>query len=228
MDKFSLHAPNFFPAEEYFSVSDNNTCTGCGTSLAVRQIGKALEERLASAHYERTSGKGPLGYKTGSAYLRLKTDWGDCLFCLDDEPLNELKESACKTLPFIAVEKKYSYVATASPSYPFDFFEKVKRAFDTKGKSFVHILCPCPAGWEFPTEDTVKMGFYAVESRAFPLFEISEGNFSMTNEIMHPRDVTQYIKAQGRFSNVTSKELRTVVSQIGKEYARLEKMVGAH
>jgi len=227
MDKFSLHAPNFFPDEEYFGVSDNSTCTGCGTSLAVRQIGKALEERLAGVKYDRTSGKGPLGYKTGAGYLKLKTDWGECLFCLDDEPLGEIKELAYKSLPYIAVEKNYAYVATACPSYPFDFFDKVRRAFDTEGKAFVHILCPCPAGWEFATEDTVKLGYFAVESRAFPLFEYSGGHFKLTNEILNPREVSHYVEAQGRFATVKAKEMRSVSTQVKKEYARLLEMIHA-
>lgn len=221
MDKFSLYVPNFVPSEEYVDVSENNTCTGCGTSLAMRQIGKALERRLAEATYERTSGKGPLGYKTGAGHLKYETDWGESFFCLDDEPIGELQKAAYWNLPFVAVEKKYSYVATASPSYPFDLFEKVKRAFGTRGKSFVHILCPCPAGWEFPTEDTVKMGLWAVESHAFPLFEFSNKGFKMTNETLNPRDVSQFMKAQGRFAGVKSREMRSMSTQVKKEYAKL-------
>ena len=71
-------------------------------------------------------------------------------------------------MPSLAVAEGFSYVATASPSHPFDLYEKVRRGFDAEGNAYLHVLCPCPQGWQFDPDLTVKVGRWAVESRAFP------------------------------------------------------------
>lgn len=226
MDKFSLYVPNFLPSKEYFADNHSNTCIGCGVSLAARHIGKAAVELAPQAEYSRTSGLSPLGVKNKAAFLKIKNGSNVVLFCLDDEPLGDLHGAICKELPSVAVKQGYNYIATASPSFPLDLHEKVKIALQTNGKSYVHILCPCPAGWEFATEDMVKLGFWAVESRAFPLYEVLEGVYRLTNETQHPRSLRDYIQAQGRFSDQKSKDIKSAETQVKKEYAKLLETIG--
>ena len=57
-----------------------------------------------------------------------------------------------KKMPGLAVAQGYKYVATASPSYAFDLMDKVKKALETEGKSYIHVLCPCPVGWKSTVE----------------------------------------------------------------------------
>jgi pyruvate/2-oxoacid:ferredoxin oxidoreductase beta subunit len=221
MDKFSLYVPNFLPQEEYFDLKKNHTCTGCGVSLAVRIIGKAVEKLLANSVCER-SDKGELfGIKTEAAFLKIKNGKNEIITCLDDEPNGGLDDAIKKPLPAVAVAEGFKYVATASPSYPFDLYEKMKRALETNGKSYIHILCPCPAGWQFETEDTVKVGFWAVESLAFPLYEVGSGFYNLTIRTLKPRPLADYISAQGRFTDVTDKQIKTAGAKIEKEYKKL-------
>ncbi len=221
MDKFSLMVPNFIPAGEYFDTKKNNTCVGCGVSLAVRHVGKAVKELLGKATCERASAERMFGIKSEAAFLKIKKGKKEVLFFLDDEPSGKLDDALDKKLPGIAIAEGFQYVATASPSYPFDLFDKAQRAIESEGNAFVHILCPCPAGWQFSTEDTVKVGFRAVETLAFPLYEAAGGFYNLTIKTLKPRALEEYIAGQGRFSGLSAQQIKTAQAQVDKSYARL-------
>ena len=221
MDKFSLYVPNFLPAEEYVDPKHNQTCIGCGVSLAVRLVGKAVQRLLSKAVCERRSGSELFGSATDAAFLRIKQGKHEMVLCLDDEPENSLDGAVEKKLPGIAVAEGFVYVATACPSYPFDVYDKVKRALEADGNSYIHMLCPCPAAWQYKTEDTVKVGFWAVESRAFPLYEVARGFYNQTVKIIKPRPLADYISAQARFAGVTDKQMKTAEGVVEKGYGRL-------
>jgi len=74
------------------------------------------------------------------------------------------------------------YIATASPSYPADLFDKVRKARAISGTRYIHISTPCPPGWVFPTTDTIKVGRLAVETGAVVLYEIENGVFRLTSK----------------------------------------------
>lgn len=225
MDKFSLYAPNFLPCKEYFDPKLNTACPGCGLALAVRHIYKAVEKSITKAVWEEASGADLLGEKTSASFLKIKQGKTELLVCLDNEAGEKLEGSLKKKLPGIAAAKGFKYVATACPSYPFDLYEKAQRAMETEGKAYLHILCPCPEGWQFDCENTVKVGFKAVESLAFPLYEIASGHYTQTIKTMKPIPVTQYIKAQGRFESATEKQITHAESVVEKEYAKLDEIL---
>jgi len=221
MDKYSLMVPNFIPAQEYFDPKHSETCIGCGVSLAARLVGKALEKAFSGAVCERRSGADLFGVKTDAAFMRVKKGKAELTICFDDEPSNELQDALVKKLPAVAVAEGIAYVATASPSYPFDLMEKVKRAMDADGSAYIHILTPCPSAWLYPSENTVKVGFKAVESLAFPLYEVASGFYNLTNTTLKPRAVEEYIRAQGRFEKVTAAQIKSAAATVEKEYKKL-------
>jgi pyruvate/2-oxoacid:ferredoxin oxidoreductase beta subunit len=221
MDKFSLMVPNFIPAQEYFDPQHGETCIGCGVSLAARLVGKALEKSCAGAVCERRSGADLFGVKTDAAFMRIKKGKAELIICFDDEPSNALQDALVKKLPAVAVAEGIAYVATACPSYPFDLMEKVKRAMDADGSAYIHILTPCPSAWQYPTENTVKVGFKAVESCAFPLYEVASGFYNLTNTTLKPRSVEEYIRAQGRFEKATDAQVKSAAATVEKEYKKL-------
>lgn len=101
------------------------------------------------------------------------------------------------------------YIATASPSYPGDLYDKVLKARDRKGLRYIHILIPCPPGWAFPTRDTISMGRLAVETGVFSLFEIEDGEFRLTGKTKtivkgggNLRPLDEYLSTQGRFKGM--------------------------
>src|SRR5512137_2543881 len=104
-----------------------------------------------------------------------------------------------KNMPAIAAAHNIPYVATASPSYPFDLLDKVKKAVDVKGPAYLHILSVCPTGWRCATDIAVSIGRLAVETAVFPLYEIENGKYKLTVKPANLKPVKDYTKLQGRF-----------------------------
>jgi pyruvate/2-oxoacid:ferredoxin oxidoreductase beta subunit len=222
MDKFSLMVPNFIPAKDYIDSKNVKVCIGCGVGLAVRHIGKVAGELMKAATVERPAkGEGLFGVHDMAGLLRIKQGKKEVVVCLDDEPGNTLDGAVEKKAPGIAVAEGYAYVATASPSYPFDLHDKIQRALEADGNAYVHVLCPCPAGWGISTEDTVKQGFWAVESLAFPLYEAAGGYYNHTVKTLKPRALSEYISSQGRFEKVTEKQIVAAQARVQKLHAKL-------
>lgn len=216
MDRYSLYVPNFLPCKEYFVPEKNSACPGCGLALAVRHTYKAAERSIENAVwlqagqgniFDGVFAQSPVG-KSEPSLLRITSPTAELIICFDNEAGGGIDEALKKPLPAIAVAEGFHYVATASPSYPFDLYEKVKRALEVRGKAFIYILCPCPVGWQFDPETTVKVGRWAVESRVFSLYEVGAGiAYHMTVQIPKPRPVADYLKPQYRFAELSDKQL---------------------
>ncbi|HPB70421.1 MAG: pyruvate synthase subunit PorB [Syntrophales bacterium] len=127
-----------------------------------------------------------------------------------------------KNVPEIMVAHNIPYVATASPSYPLDFMNKVKKARSIQGPTYIHCLSVCPTGWRAKSEECIKLGRLAVETGVFPLYEVENGVYRLTVEMPDPlRPVTDYIKAQGRFRHLTPDEIRDIQRRVNLEYRKL-------
>jgi len=165
---------------------------------------------------------GKTGFRKASgSLLKIKDGKTDITIYFDNEANGTLDQAVKKTLPAVAVAEGYKYVATASPSYPFDLYDKIKRALDIEGKAYIYVLCPCPEEWGFECENTVKVGFWAVESNAFPLYEVGTGFYNQTIKILNQRNLGEYLSAQKRFKKTTSKQFKKAEETVKKEYAKL-------
>ncbi|MBM4274632.1 MAG: pyruvate synthase subunit beta [Deltaproteobacteria bacterium] len=111
-----------------------------------------------------------------------------------------------KNMVAIAVAHGIPYVATACPSYLFDLYFKVRKAIETPGPAYIHILSVCPTGWRSATELSVRLGRLAVETGVFPLYEVENGRYRLTVEPPKLRPVNDYLKPQGRFRHLRDKE----------------------
>ena len=119
------------------------------------------------------------------------------------------KQEHKKDMSKIMEAHQVGYIATASPSYPGDLYDKVLKARDRKGMRYIHIHVPCPPGWAFPTRDTISLGRLAVETGVLPLYEIEDGVFRFTGKTKtiakgggQLRPLDDYLSAQGRFKGL--------------------------
>jgi pyruvate ferredoxin oxidoreductase beta subunit len=94
-----------------------------------------------------------------------------------------------KDMPAIAVAHNIPYVATATHSYPFDLMAKVRKAADTPGPAYVHILSVCPTGWRSANDTIIRQGRLAVETGVFPLYEVENGKYKMSLDFPKLRPV---------------------------------------
>jgi len=132
-----------------------------------------------------------------------------------------------KNMAAIAVAHGIPYVATASPSYLFDLFFKVRKALETPGPAYVHVLSVCPTGWRSATDLSVRMGRLAVETGVFPLFEVVNGRYHLTVEVPKLRPVNDYLKPQGRFRHLRDKERAFIQRHTLAQYELLLQKCGA-
>ena len=130
-----------------------------------------------------------------------------------------------KNIVEIAAAHNIPYVATASPSYPFDLMAKVKKASETPGPAYIHCFVPCPTGWRLAPNLAVSIGRIAAESKVFPLYEIVDGEYRMTVTHKKHRPVSDYLKPQGRFRHLNEDNIAEIQQQVDKSYERLLKKV---
>jgi len=128
-----------------------------------------------------------------------------------------------KNMPAIAAAHNIPYIATASPSYPFDLMDKVKKAADVKGPAYLHILSVCPNGWRCATDITVSIGRLAVETGIFPLYEIENGRYKLNIRTAKLKPVQEYFKLQGRFNHLSEATTQEIQDRVVKEYEELKK-----
>ena len=126
-----------------------------------------------------------------------------------------------KNMPEIAVAHNIPYVATASPSYPFDMMDKVAKAAAIPGPAYVHILSVCPTGWRSSTDSPIILGRLAVESGVFPLYEVVNGQYKMSIDLPKLRPIRDYLKMQGRFRHLSDDVINIIQERVEEEYYKI-------
>ena len=137
-------------------------------------------------------------------------------------PVENPKETHKKDIVSIMAAHRIPYIATASIAYPEDMIEKIKKAKDIKGMKFILVFSPCPTGWKYAPQLTVKLARLAVKCRIFPLVEIENGiKWKLTKEIARPKPIVDYLKAQGRFKHLDDKDIAEIQQIIDADWNRL-------
>ncbi|EZQ11234.1 2-ketoisovalerate ferredoxin oxidoreductase [Candidatus Acidianus copahuensis] len=142
----------------------------------------------------------------------------------------EGKRERKKPIPQIVAEHGVPYVATASIAYIFDYQAKVKKAKEIQGFRYIHLLSPCPPGWRFDSSLTIRIAKLAVETGIWPLYEIEKGKFRLTSlsktliDKSKRKPVLEYLKLQGRFSKMTSEEVKKLQNEVDEFWEEIQKI----
>lgn len=130
-----------------------------------------------------------------------------------------------KDILAIMAAHRVPWAATASPSFPVDLLDKVRKAKAIRGMRFLHVLAPCPPGWKYSDEQSIELGRMAVRNRVFPLMEVEDGeHWRFTTD--HPGgSIEPYLRMQGRFKHLESDAVAQIQEQIDARWAILEKRV---
>lgn len=142
-------------------------------------------------------------------------------------PASPGKVGPKKDLIAICLAHHLEYAATASAAYWSDFITKMEKAAAVEGPALVHVISPCPLGWRFPTDQTIKMARLAVQTRYFPLYEVEKGKYKLSvNPLQTP--VEDFLKMQGRFNHLFkpegANELNLLKAQIDQRWAALQEL----
>jgi pyruvate ferredoxin oxidoreductase beta subunit len=123
-----------------------------------------------------------------------------------------------KDMIAIAVAHGIPYVATASPGYLFDLYFKIRKAIETPGPAYVHVLSVCPTGWRSATDISVRLARLATETGVFPLYEVVDGRHRLTVEVPNLKPLKTYLKPQGRFRHLREPEVAFIQQQVLANY----------
>lgn len=120
-------------------------------------------------------------------------------------------EGTKKDLFAIWVAHRPAYAATALAAEPVDLARKIEKAAGLRGPRLIHVLAPCPTGWDYDPEHSVDVGRLAVRTGVFPLKEYAEGRVVHT-KVRRPRlPVEEYLRPQGRFRHLFEPERNDAV-----------------
>jgi len=125
-----------------------------------------------------------------------------------------------------------AYLATTCSSYPGDLYNKFVKAKGIKGTRFIHLAIPCPAGWGYPTKDTVKIGRLAVETGVVALYEVENDELQLTGKTLsiarsgRKKPVEGYLELQGRFKKMRPEQVKAFQRQIDTRWQQLLQRAG--
>ncbi len=128
-----------------------------------------------------------------------------------------------KDILAILAAHRIPYAASASVAFPEDLMAKVAKAKGIRGMRFLHILAPCPSGWKYEPDLTIRLARLAVETCVFPLVEVEGGGSPRLSYIPPgPRPVAEYLAAQGRFAHLSQETVATIQDAVEQEWAHLQ------
>ncbi len=133
-------------------------------------------------------------------------------------PASHPKSGPKKNMIQILAGHKIPYCATANAAFPDDLYEKARKAGQTKGTCFLHVLSPCPTGWKIPSEKSIEVARNATHSKVFPLYEVFNGEVYRINVEPDDIPVADYLGAQGRFRHLTDGDVALIQKRVDYEW----------
>jgi len=143
------------------------------------------------------------------------------------------KEQHKKDMLKIMEAHDIAYIATTSPAYPIDLYDKFVKAKRIRGTRYMQIHVPCPPGWGYPPRDTVKMARLAIETGVFVLFELENGKFRFTGrskslaEKGNRLPLINYLERQDRFKKMSAEQLSSLQKFIDNKWNEYLKKAGS-
>jgi pyruvate ferredoxin oxidoreductase beta subunit/2-oxoisovalerate ferredoxin oxidoreductase beta subunit len=131
------------------------------------------------------------------------------------------KTTRKKNLTEIMAAHGVPYVATASVAYLADLRRKVAKAKQMRGMRLITLLIPCLDGWGLADDGALGAARLAVESGAFPLVEVEDGERWTLNSPPPSRPIGDYLAVQRRYRNLAQGDIEALQAEINQGFARL-------
>jgi pyruvate ferredoxin oxidoreductase beta subunit len=128
-----------------------------------------------------------------------------------------------KNLFEIVAAHGIKYAATASIGYPRDFINKVNKAKQVDGTSYIHVFASCPTGWGSATEKSVETAKEAVDCGLWYLAEYENDEFKLNRNPKEFKSVREYLSAQGRFKHLKEDDVENIIAHRDKKWERMRK-----
>jgi len=106
------------------------------------------------------------------------------------------------------------YVAQIAPNKWKMMVKSFQKALETEGPCYINAMSACTTEWKFDPKATIDVSDLAVDSLAFPLYEIING--TELNILYRPKNkipIEDYLAAQGRFKHLFKPENKHVIEE---------------
>ncbi|MEM4717953.1 MAG: 3-methyl-2-oxobutanoate dehydrogenase subunit beta [Desulfurococcaceae archaeon] len=136
-----------------------------------------------------------------------------------------------KDMAKIMIAHNVPYVATSSVGYPHDLYSKLQRARQISGFRFIHIHAPCPPGWRFDPQYTVRVAKLAVETGLWVLYEYHDGKLTISGpsrpyiDPSKRKPIEEYLKLQGRFRTINEELINEIKKQVEENWKWFKKLM---
>lgn len=134
------------------------------------------------------------------------------------------KKEYPKDMTAVMVAHNIPYVAQTAPYAWRDMVTKARKAFECGGPSFINAISPCPRGWRFAPSDTIAISKLAVDCCVWPLYEVVDGEYSLSADSLRIADgkvekkpITDWFDSQSRFKHLKDERWAPVVEEIQKD-----------
>ncbi|MCM8825012.1 MAG: thiamine pyrophosphate-dependent enzyme [Candidatus Omnitrophica bacterium] len=125
-----------------------------------------------------------------------------------------------KDIMSIMIAHRIPYVAQTIPGRWNDLVNKVEKAINTDGFSFINVLSPCRLGWPHKPELAMEITRIAVDTCFWPLYEVIDGKYKLNYRPKEKKPITEWLKMQARFSHLFKPGNENIIEQIQKEVDR--------
>jgi len=121
------------------------------------------------------------------------------------EPAGKVKAGKMrprKDLTGIMAAHGIPYAAQASVGYYMDLIRKAEKAFTIPGPKFMNVLQPCRLGWVYDQSRTIELGKIAVDTCFWPLYEVENGKWKLSQKPREKKPLIEFLKPQDRFRHL--------------------------
>lgn len=115
------------------------------------------------------------------------------------------------------------YAATASVGYPEDFLKKLEKAKECEGTSFIHVMAPCPTGWQTPTDISIELAKEAVDTGLWYLAEYENKEFTLNKNPKQFASIQDYLSKQGRFSALDEHDVEILTQERDETWEKIRR-----
>lgn len=224
------------------SLFENSAAVASGVEAALKHLGKLKDVRVIAQAGD--GGTADIGLQALSGMLERGHDILFC--CYDNEAYMNTGIQRSGLTPFdcstttspsgkrswgnirpkkpmveICAAHKIPYAGSASIGFITDLKDKIKKALSIRGAKYLQIHSPCPLGWRYSPELTVKIARLAVETGLYPLIEFEYDKLTSVMKISQIKPVEEYLKLQGRFKHILkNKQELQKIEEIAKDNIR--------
>lgn len=173
----------------------NTNCGGCGMSIGLTMLDRALTEAGQSCSLVIPA---CCGIVTAGAFPTTSYGVPTIATTFASSPAVASGVAAIRDLN----DEPGQVICWAGDGGTYDIgLGTLSTAFSIKGMRFLLLHSPCPTGWKSEPEDSVLLVRLAVASGLFPLYEVFDGIAYRINVEPDETDPAEYFHRQRRFAD---------------------------